>query len=405
MRQRNANAADISQHLSVGKVGSSARRMDLAGRFSHLFWCGDLNYRVDLPRADVLKHVKARDWRGLHASDELSMTMARGEAFYCFREGRLDFPPTFKHVHGEGPTRNHHYTEPATPRSRTPRGSGGRRTLGSIADEGRRGGLNAVGVAKGVIRRLSSLMSGSSVASHLGRSLGEASSSSVGEAAAPKAHEEGGHDEAAAGRPRHPSTISVASSGSSSRKVSLASSGSSSRKVSVASSGGSSSRKISLASSGASSRASVEPSTAAAAAAAATAAATAAACISAGDAEEEEEREEVVVERSRVSRVTEEEEEEAEEAEVEEEGEEEEEPHALKEHYHEGHYTGVARRPNPDPELNPEPEPEPHPDPRPAPEPEPDPIFLPLTLRRYRAPFRALHPPRLARLDAHSATE
>ena len=62
MRQRNANAADISQHLSVGKVGSSARRMDLADRFSHLFWCGDLNYRVDLPRADVLKHVKARDW-------------------------------------------------------------------------------------------------------------------------------------------------------------------------------------------------------------------------------------------------------------------------------------------------------------------------------------------------------
>ena len=374
MRQRNANAADISQHLSVGKVGSSARRMDLAGRFSHLFWCGDLNYRVDLPRADVLKHVKARDWRGLHASDELSMTMARGEAFYCFREGRLDFPPTFKHVHGEGPTRNHHYTEPATPRSRTPRGSGGRRTLGSIADEGRRGGLNAVGVAKGVIRRLSSLMSGSSVASHLGRSLGEASSSSVGDAAVPKAHEEGGHDEAAAGRPRHPSTISVASSGSSSRKVSLASSGSSSRKVSVASSAGSSSRKISLASS------------------------------SAGDAEEEEEREEVVVERSRVSRVTEEEAAEAGEDEEEEE-EEGEEPHALKEHYHEGHYTGSARRPHPDPEPNPNPEPEPHPDPRPAPAPEPHPIFLPLTLRRYRAPFRALHPPRFARLDAHSATE
>ena len=24
--------------------------------------CGDLNYRLDLPRADVLKRVKARDW-------------------------------------------------------------------------------------------------------------------------------------------------------------------------------------------------------------------------------------------------------------------------------------------------------------------------------------------------------
>ena len=54
---------------------------------------------------------------------------------------------------------------------------------------------------------------------------------------------------------------------------------------------------------------------------------------------------------------------EVEEAEEEEVEEEEEEPHALKEQYHEGHYTGIARRPNSDPEPNPEPEPEPHPNP------------------------------------------
>ena len=33
--------------------------------FDHLFWFGDLNYRIDLPRESVLKLVANKDWRSL----------------------------------------------------------------------------------------------------------------------------------------------------------------------------------------------------------------------------------------------------------------------------------------------------------------------------------------------------
>lgn len=109
MKQRNANAADISQHIAVAKGSLPSRRMDLTSRFTHLLWCGDLNYRIDAPRMEVLERVIARDWASLHDKDQLGAQIAAGEVFAGFREGPLNFAPTFKHVHGDGPSHNHHY--------------------------------------------------------------------------------------------------------------------------------------------------------------------------------------------------------------------------------------------------------------------------------------------------------
>ena len=141
--------------------------------------------------------------------------MKKGEAFCGFEEGRLGFAPTFKHVHGEGPTRHHHYTDDAPPRGRE---AVGRRSPRQLVGDGRRRGSAAVGAVKGALLRLSSLMSGqSSTASNLGisiTSVGEISSS-VGEIASVGQAEVG--DNAAAGRGRQPSIISVPSSNAISR--------------------------------------------------------------------------------------------------------------------------------------------------------------------------------------------
>lgn len=44
--RRNQNFADILRLLSLGDRQLSA--FDVSLRFTHLFWCGDLNYRLDL---------------------------------------------------------------------------------------------------------------------------------------------------------------------------------------------------------------------------------------------------------------------------------------------------------------------------------------------------------------------
>ena len=46
---RNADFRDIVERLSLGHKG-----LDLHAQYDHVFWCGDLNYRVDLEQADAI---------------------------------------------------------------------------------------------------------------------------------------------------------------------------------------------------------------------------------------------------------------------------------------------------------------------------------------------------------------
>lgn len=45
MFRRNQNFVDILRLLCLGDKNST---FDINLRFTHLFWCGDLNYRLDL---------------------------------------------------------------------------------------------------------------------------------------------------------------------------------------------------------------------------------------------------------------------------------------------------------------------------------------------------------------------
>ncbi|WVQ76507.1 hypothetical protein IAR50_006177 [Cryptococcus sp. DSM 104548] len=65
-----------------------------------LVWLGDLNYRIDLPDAEVREKVEAQEWQSLLEKDQLRQDAAAKKSFAGFQEGDIDFPPTFKYVHG-----------------------------------------------------------------------------------------------------------------------------------------------------------------------------------------------------------------------------------------------------------------------------------------------------------------
>lgn len=80
----------------------------LAHHYHHVFWLGDLNYRLDLSptfpmnsRAEfeaVRKLVKMEDWDELIAHDQLKHQIQEEKAFWRFQEGKIAFPPTYRMV-------------------------------------------------------------------------------------------------------------------------------------------------------------------------------------------------------------------------------------------------------------------------------------------------------------------
>ncbi|KCV68414.1 hypothetical protein H696_04708 [Fonticula alba] len=61
-----------------------------------IVWLGDLNYRVELDRADLMTHIAEENWGKLYAHDQLNREMAAGRVFQGFTELVPAFPPTYK---------------------------------------------------------------------------------------------------------------------------------------------------------------------------------------------------------------------------------------------------------------------------------------------------------------------
>ena len=102
--RRNADANRIAANIVFdGREAVSS--------YDHVFWCGDLNYRLDLggtertPSAAVFDAivglVERREFETLFATDQLSRERALGHVFHGFDEATqhlLQFAPTFKVV-------------------------------------------------------------------------------------------------------------------------------------------------------------------------------------------------------------------------------------------------------------------------------------------------------------------
>ncbi|NWR63685.1 SYNJ1 protein, partial [Bucorvus abyssinicus] len=90
VKERNEDFVEIAR-----KLGFPMGRM----LFSHdyIFWCGDFNYRIDIPNEEVKDLIRQHNWDALIAGDQLINQKNSGQIFRGFLEGKINFAPTYKY--------------------------------------------------------------------------------------------------------------------------------------------------------------------------------------------------------------------------------------------------------------------------------------------------------------------
>ncbi|KAM4795562.1 synaptojanin-1 [Rhinophrynus dorsalis] len=90
VKERNEDYMEIARKLSfpMGRL-----------LFSHdyVFWCGDFNYRIDLPNEEVKEMIRNQNWDALILGDQLINQKNSGQVFRGFLEGKVNFAPTYKY--------------------------------------------------------------------------------------------------------------------------------------------------------------------------------------------------------------------------------------------------------------------------------------------------------------------
>ncbi|KAF8977033.1 inositol polyphosphate 5-phosphatase [Entomortierella lignicola] len=71
-------------------------KVDITDQFDYTFWAGDLNYRVDLTRAQANEYLDKGDLETLFMYDQLSAERKAGRVFEGFMEAPIRFKPTYK---------------------------------------------------------------------------------------------------------------------------------------------------------------------------------------------------------------------------------------------------------------------------------------------------------------------
>ncbi|XP_047442354.1 phosphatidylinositol 3,4,5-trisphosphate 5-phosphatase 1 [Mugil cephalus] len=95
--RRNQNYTNILRFLNLGD--KKLNPFDITHRFTHLFWLGDLNYRIEFPPADaenIVTKIKQQQYQDLLSRDQLSMERNDGKVFLHFDEEEITFAPTYR---------------------------------------------------------------------------------------------------------------------------------------------------------------------------------------------------------------------------------------------------------------------------------------------------------------------
>lgn len=101
----------ISSHLTAGSSNVLERNNDIQKitnnitfdeqkgvmeSHDHVFWCGDMNYRIELEKTKAQYYIQKSDWMSLLLHDQLTREILLGNIFKGFSEQPIAFPPSYK---------------------------------------------------------------------------------------------------------------------------------------------------------------------------------------------------------------------------------------------------------------------------------------------------------------------
>ncbi|XP_061876421.1 LOW QUALITY PROTEIN: phosphatidylinositol 3,4,5-trisphosphate 5-phosphatase 2-like [Colius striatus] len=116
--RRNQNYLDILRLLSLGDKQLSS--FDISLRFTHLFWFGDLNYRLDMDIQEILNYISRKELEPLLRVDQLNLEKEKHKVFLRFNEEEITFPPTYRYERGSRDTYVWHKQKPTGVRTNVP---------------------------------------------------------------------------------------------------------------------------------------------------------------------------------------------------------------------------------------------------------------------------------------------
>ncbi|XP_039225688.1 phosphatidylinositol 3,4,5-trisphosphate 5-phosphatase 2 [Crotalus tigris] len=116
--RRNQNYLDILRLLVLGDKQLSS--FDISLRFTHLFWFGDLNYRLDMDIQEILNYINRKEFEPLLKVDQLNLEKEKHKIFLRFSEEEIIFPPTYRYERGSRDTYVWHKQKPTGVRTNVP---------------------------------------------------------------------------------------------------------------------------------------------------------------------------------------------------------------------------------------------------------------------------------------------
>ncbi|XP_057238330.1 phosphatidylinositol 3,4,5-trisphosphate 5-phosphatase 1 isoform X1 [Malurus melanocephalus] len=99
--RRNQNYTNILRFLTLGDKKLSP--FNITHRFTHLFWLGDLNYRVEQPPTEaenIIQKIRQQQYSELLAFDQLLLERRDQKVFLQFEEEEITFAPTYRFERG-----------------------------------------------------------------------------------------------------------------------------------------------------------------------------------------------------------------------------------------------------------------------------------------------------------------
>ncbi|XP_011028235.1 PREDICTED: type I inositol 1,4,5-trisphosphate 5-phosphatase 2-like isoform X2 [Populus euphratica] len=95
-QRRNADVCEIIRRTRFSSISDTSQAQTIPSH-DQIFWFGDLNYRLNMLDTEVRKLVALKQWDELINSDQLSKELCSGRVFEGWKEGAINFPPTYKY--------------------------------------------------------------------------------------------------------------------------------------------------------------------------------------------------------------------------------------------------------------------------------------------------------------------